>query len=78
MALNSSVLASEIETAIKQIDAENDDTRKLISEAIAEKVIEHIKAFAQVTIPAGVAVATTGTAAAQTGATTAPGTGTIS
>jgi hypothetical protein len=39
--------------------------------AIAEAVIEHITAFA--VIPPGIAVATAGSAAAQTGATTAPG-----
>jgi hypothetical protein len=40
-------------------------------EAIAEAVIQHIQLFAQVS--PGIAVATAGTAAAQTGATTAPG-----
>jgi hypothetical protein len=37
----------------------------------AEAVIQHIQLFAQVS--PGIAVATAGTAAAQTGATTAPG-----
>jgi hypothetical protein len=41
-------------------------------EAIAEAVIEHL--LANATIPPGIPVATTGTAAAQTGATTGPGT----
>jgi len=40
-------------------------------EAIAEAVIEEFTTFAQVA--AGIPVATAGTAAAQTGATTAPG-----
>lgn len=44
----------------------------------AQVTCAHIIANALVTVPAGVAVATTGTAAAQTGATTAPGLGTIS
>ncbi len=41
------------------------------AEAIAEAVIEHIQAAAQV-LP-GIAVATTGNQSAQTGTTTAPG-----
>jgi hypothetical protein len=41
------------------------------SEAIAEAVIEHF--LANAAIAAGIPVSTTGTAAAQTGATTAPG-----
>ena len=78
MALNKTILAGLIETAIKQIDAEEDDTRKLISEAIADAVVDHITTSGNVTIASGIPVATTGTAAAQTGATTATGTGTIS
>lgn len=48
----------------------------VMARAVA-KVIPYIVANAQVTTPAGVTVATTGTAAAQTGATTAPGVGTV-
>jgi hypothetical protein len=44
---------------------------------IAGAIIEEIQANAVVTIPLGVPVATTGTAAAQTGATTAPAIGTV-
>jgi hypothetical protein len=43
-----------------------------LANSIASVVIAHFQSNAQV--PAGIAVATTGTAAAQTGATTAPGT----
>lgn len=48
----------------------------VLARAIA-KVVVHIVTNAQVTTPPGVAVATAGTAAAQTGATTAPGIGTV-
>lgn len=78
MALNATVLAGVIETAIKEIDAEQDDTRKLISEAIADAVVDHIKNFGVVTVSPGIPVATAGTAAEQTGTTTSTGTGTIS
>jgi len=46
-------------------------------EAIAEAVLEHLLANVTLVVAAGIPVATAGTAAAQTGATTAPGTGTI-
>lgn len=78
MALNKTTLASAIETAIKNINAEDDDTRKLIAEAIANEVIDHITANGVVTVASGIPVATTGTAAAQTGSTTSTGTGSIS
>ncbi len=45
---------------------------------ITSKVVEHIQANAIVTVASGIAVSTAGTAAAQTGTTTTPGTGTIS
>lgn len=48
-----------------------------LCDAIAEACVEHITAAAVVTIPPGVPVATTGTAAAQAGATTAPAVGTV-
>lgn len=49
-----------------------------LCDVLAAAVVEHVVAAAVVTVPPGVAVATTGTAAAQTGATTAPGIGTVS
>jgi uridylate kinase len=78
MALNSTTLASALENAIKNIDAESDDTRKKMAEAIATEVVNHIKNNGVVTVASGIPVATAGTAAAQTGATTSTGTGTIS
>lgn len=47
------------------------------SKIIAKCVVAHIKANAQVTVASGIPVSTTGTEAAQTGATTSTGTGTI-
>lgn len=44
---------------------------------IASVVLAHLIANATLIVAAGIPVATTGTAAAQTGATTAPGTGTV-
>ena len=44
---------------------------------LAGAIVEEIQTNAVVTIPVGVPVATTGTAAAQTGATTAPAVGSI-
>jgi len=58
--------------------AVDNDALTALCACIAEACVEHIVAAAVVTIPAGVPVATTGTAAAQAGATTAPGVGTVS
>lgn len=75
MALNATTLGAAIETAFKQIDAENDDTRKLLAEAIATEVINHIKSNGVITVAAGIPV--TVAVPAGTGATTSTGTGTI-
>lgn len=48
------------------------------SSDIAAAVVAHIQANALVTVAAGIPVATSGTPTAQTGATNAPGTGTVS
>lgn len=78
MALNATTLASALENVIKNIDAQSDDTRKKIAIAIANEVVNHIKNNGVVTVASGIPVSTTGTAAAQTGATTSTGTGSIS
>lgn len=49
-----------------------------VAQSIASAVVAHIQANALVTVAAGIPVATAGSATAQTGATTAPGTGTVS
>jgi hypothetical protein len=73
VALKAALKAALIE---KTGATDNDATDKL-AEVIADTMVEHITVFAEVTVAAGIPVATAGTAAAQTGATTAPGTGTL-
>jgi len=80
MALNTVALSALIKS--KRLAALGDaavDNAAMAADcnAIAEAVIEHFIAAAIVTTPPGVLVATAGTAAAQTGATTAPGLGTV-
>jgi hypothetical protein len=75
------VLAALIKTkALADPDSQAVDGEALDSfcDMIAAAVVEHVIAAAVVTIPPGVPVATTGTAAAQAGATTAPAVGTVS
>ena len=52
----------------------------VLCEVVAEQVIAHLKANAEanITVASGIAVSTTGTAAAQSGMTTANGVGTLS
>lgn len=76
MAMTAAGLAASITSA--QGPAEDTAKQDAANLAIATGIINYITANAVVTVPAGVAVATTGGPAAQTGATTAPGTGTIS
>lgn len=81
MALSASVLSAAIRAGLLgNGDSQAVDGAQLtaLCDEIAGAVVAHIVAAAVVTIPPGVAVATTGTAAAQAGATTAPGVGTIS
>ena len=78
MALSSSVLKTALKAAlIADAGALDNTATDQLAEVIATAVVDHITASAVVTIPAGVPVATTGTAAAQTGATTAPAVGAI-
>lgn len=80
MALDTTTLKKEIRAAF---DAESDtkvnpsEARQRTADAIGAAIEKFVKT-GTVTVSAGIAVSTTGTAAAQTGATTAPGTGTIS
>lgn len=80
MPLSASVLAALIKTKALA----NPDTLAVEGESldafcamIGEAVVEHVVAAGVVTIPPGVPVATTGSAVAQTGATTAPAVGAI-
>lgn len=81
MALNATTLSGLIKSKLLAAAATSKavDNAALTSlcDCIAQACVEHIVSAAVVTIPPGVAVATTGTAAAQTGATTAPGVGSI-
>jgi hypothetical protein len=81
VALSASVLSAAIRVKLLTPPnaAQVQDTPGLtaLCDAIAEACVEHILAAAVVTIPPGVPVATAGTAAAQTGATTAPAVGAI-
>jgi hypothetical protein len=88
MPLNTEGLRTTLKTKIKEafdapIDEKSDsnkvkqDLANAIADAIADGVDAWIKT-ATVTVQAGIAVATAGSPTAQTGATTSPGTGTIS
>ena len=60
-----------------ETQAQDDEALTAMCDVIAETVIAHMVANALVTIPPGVPVATTGSAVAQAGATTAPAVGAI-
>lgn len=80
MALSSAVLSAAMRAALLAdpgIQAIDGPALTKLCDAIAEAVVAHITGAAVVTIPPGVPVATTGTAAAQAGATTAPAVGEI-
>jgi hypothetical protein len=75
-----SVLSAALRAALlsdPETGAVDDSPLTAFCDKIAATVIAHITANATLVVAAGIPVATTGTAAAQTGATTAPGTGTI-
>lgn len=81
MPLSASVLAASLKTAFladPDTLAVEGDPLDSLCKVIADVVVAHVIANAVVTVPPGVAVATAGGPAAQTGATTAPGIGTIS
>jgi len=79
MALDATTLKTALKAAlIADAGALDNDATDKLAEVIASTVVAHITANAVVTVAAGIPVATAGTAAAQTGATTAPGTGTVS
>lgn len=59
------------------IGAVDDVGLTAMCDAIAQTTLAHLLANGVLVVDAGIPVATTGTAAAQTGATTAPGTGTL-
>jgi hypothetical protein len=76
--LSAATLGESLRLAlINDAGATDNEATERMALAIATKVIEHIVANAVVTVAPGIPVATAGSAAAQTGATTAPGTGTV-
>jgi len=58
--------------------AVHQNTKTIFAEAVATAIVQHFVSAGMVTVAPGIAVSTTGSPAAQTGATTAPGVGTIS
>ena len=63
----------QLKAKLKAIDPSDGD----VVDKMVDAIDEYIKG-ASITVAAGIPVSTAGSAAAQTGATTAPGTGTIS
>lgn len=76
MALNKAALKSGIKNLIQNI-AENEGSYDDFANGLGDLIDTYVKT-GLVTVALGIPVATTGSAAAQTGATTATGTGTIS
>lgn len=77
MALVAATLKAQLEADFKAINLGSDDAAAKVAAAIANRVDAYIKS-ATVTVSPGIPVSTAGTAVAQTGATTGPGTATIS
>jgi len=80
MALSAPVLSAALRAGLlarPETQAQDDEALTAMCDVIAETVIAHMVANALVTIPPGVPVATTGSAVAQAGATTAPAVGAI-
>lgn len=76
MPLNKAALKSGIQVLAQNI-AENEGSYADFADGLANLIDTFVKT-GTVTVASGIPVATTGTAAAQTGATTSTGTGTIS
>ena len=79
MAMNGKTLGDEIAALITDPNAPDEMKNKIkkLWEDIGGAIVEHIEQNAVVTVAAGIPVATSGSATAQTGATTSTGTGTI-
>lgn len=71
--MNGDVMGKAIAEAIVDSAATAEAKQEVIKfwQKIANEIVDHIKSNAEV--PAGISVTTSGTAAAQSGATTAPG-----
>ncbi len=79
MAMNKTTLGKAIAAKVIDSNAPADMKEKIESMwvDIADVIISHIQQNALVTVAAGIPVSTAGSASAQTGATTAAGTGKI-
>jgi hypothetical protein len=79
MALSGSILAEAITSAIidPRAGAETRAQVKALWKKISDEIVDHITKNAVVTVNAGIAVSTTGTEFAQSGATTSTGSGTV-
>lgn len=75
MALNKASLKSALQAAFEDIRA--DKTAAEAAQQLADAIDSYVRA-ATVTVNAGIPVSTAGTAAAQTGSTTSPGSGSLS
>ncbi|MCP4123687.1 MAG: hypothetical protein GY751_18210 [Bacteroidetes bacterium] len=76
MALIKTQLKQDIKTLLTDMRAKTDVSDDEFSDRLSTLIDNYIKS-ATITIPAGIPVSTAGTAAAQTGASTAPVTATI-
>lgn len=77
MALDKASLQTGIQNLLTDMETKNDDSKALFASTLADLIDTYVKS-GTVTVGAGIPVATTGSATAQTGATTSTGTGTIS
>ncbi len=77
MALNKPGLKTGILGLLNEMRTKQENADEYFAEQLSTLIDTYVKT-ATVTVAAGIAVTTTGTAAAQTGATTSPGTGTLS
>lgn len=80
MAMSATTLGTALADKILDANATTEARAKVVAfwTSIATEIISHITTNAEVTVASGITVTTAGTAAAQSGSTTAPGTGTIS
>lgn len=79
MAMNAVTLGKALADCVASSDAPSEQKAQIVSTwtNIASEIIKHISSNATITVASGIAVSTTGTAAAQTGVTTSTGTATI-
>lgn len=78
MPMTSAALSALIVTELGAKTGEGIAIQKDFADKLAKAIVDFLKANLTVTVPQGIPVSTAGSAAAQTGATTAPATGVIS